>query len=136
MIPGRPASRFVPARSLVMALSLAGAACLAQCAPSPPAPTWSDFGGDLRNGKLLLGRYSCGACHEIPGVEGANGLVGPPLGAFSRRTMIAGMLPNTPSNLVLWLRHPQSVTPGNAMPDVGLTDPQARDIAAYLYARP
>jgi cytochrome c1 len=49
--------------------------------------------------------------------------------------MIAGLLPNTPANLVLWLRHPQSVTPGNAMPDLGLTETQARDIAAYLYAK-
>ena len=48
--------------------------------------------------------------------------------------MIAGVLPNTPENLVHWLRSPQAVVPGNAMPDVGLSDAQARDIAAYLYA--
>jgi cytochrome c1 len=71
----------------------------------------------------------------MPGVEDANGLVGPPLATFSRRTMIAGLLPNTPPNLVLWLQHPQSVTPGNAMPDLGLTDVQARDIAAFLYKK-
>jgi cytochrome c1 len=114
-------------------LALACAAILPACAPSPAAPHWSNFGGDPGRGALLVGRYSCGACHQIPDVEDANGLVGPPLGAFSRRTMIAGLLPNTPPNLVLWLRHPQSVTPGNAMPDLGLTDAQARDIAAYLY---
>ena len=71
----------------------------------------------------------------MPGVPNANGLVGPPLGGFARRTVIAGVLPNTPPNLVLWLRNPQAVTPGNAMPNVGLTDGQARDIAAYLYAK-
>jgi cytochrome c1 len=105
------------------------------CAPSPAAPEWANFGGDPDRGALLVGRYSCGACHHIPGVQEANGEVGPPLGGFARRTVIAGMLPNTPSNLVLWLRHPQAVTPGNAMPDMGLSDAQARDIAAFLYAR-
>ena len=47
--------------------------------------------------------------------------------------MIAGMLPNTPDNLVLWLQRPQSVVPGNGMPDMGLSPRQAHDIAAYLY---
>jgi cytochrome c1 len=121
------------AASALAVTSLAGAGVLTACAPSPAAPRWSNFGGDPSRGALLVGRYSCGACHEIPGVEDANGLVGPPLAAFSRRTMIAGLLPNTPPNLVHWLRHPQAVTPGNAMPDLGITDAQARDIAAYLY---
>ena len=116
-------------------LVIAGAAVLSACAPSPPAPKWPNFGGDPQRGELLVGRYSCGACHQMPGVEEADGLVGPPLATFSRRTMIAGLLPNTPPNLVLWLRHPQAVTPGNAMPDLGLTDAQARDIAAYLYTK-
>lgn len=76
---------------------------------------------------------SCGACHAVPGVPQADGMVGPPLVHFARRTVVAGMLPNTPSNLVLWIRFPQSVVPGNAMPDTGLSDAQARDVAAYLY---
>ena len=47
--------------------------------------------------------------------------------------MIAGELPNSPPNLVRWLLNPPSVEPGTAMPDLGLTDQQAHDIAAYLY---
>jgi cytochrome c1 len=77
-------------------------------------------------------RASCGSCHEIPGVQEADGLVGPPLTHFSQRTMIAGLLPNTPANLEYWLQQPQAVTPGNGMPDLGLSDHDARDIAAYL----
>ncbi|HEY5289367.1 MAG TPA: c-type cytochrome, partial [Caulobacteraceae bacterium] len=100
----------------------------------PPAePTWAKFGGNPGQGAILFGRFSCGACHEVAGVVGANGKVGPPLSTFADRTMIAGVLPNTPENLVRWLRQPQAVVPGNAMPDVGLSDAQARDIAAYLY---
>jgi cytochrome c1 len=63
----------------------------------------------------------------------ANGMVGPPLDHFARRTIVAGLLPNTPANLVLWIRNPQQVVPGNAMPAAGLDDQQAGDIAAYLY---
>jgi len=74
----------------------------------------------------------CGACHQIPGVVGADGQVGPPLAGFGRRTIIAGVLPNTPANLVRWLRSPQSVKPGDAMPDTGLTAQEAHDAAAYL----
>ena len=48
-------------------------------------------------------------------------------------TTIAGMLRNEPRHLVTWLRHPQQVVPGNAMPEMGLDERDARDIAAYLY---
>jgi cytochrome c1 len=89
--------------------------------------------GDASQGAIEISRSGCGSCHEIPGVEHAVGLVGPPLNHFSRRTMIAGLLPNTPPNLIHWLQYPQAVVPGNAMPDGGLDDRQARDIAAYLY---
>lgn len=99
------------------------------CGPSGAPPGGS---GNPAEGRTEVTRQQCGACHEIPGVQQASGLVGPPLEHFGRRTMIAGLLPNTPDNLVRWLRNPQAITPGNAMPDVGLTDRQARDIAAYL----
>lgn len=49
------------------------------------------------------------------------------------RTIIAGKLSNAPGNMVRWLRDPQAVVPGNAMPDQDLTEQEARDIAAYLY---
>lgn len=127
----RPVPRAGPP---LIAAALAAATLLGACGRRPAAPTWPDFGGNADRGSVLVGRFSCGACHEISGVEGAHGLVGPPLATFSRRTMIAGVLPNTPENLVLWLRHPQHVVPGNAMPDVGLSDAEARDIAAFLYA--
>ena len=106
---------------------------LAACAPKP-RPLWPGFGGDPKRGALVIIRGSCGDCHEIPGIQAAHGLVGPPLAHFGRRTVVAGMLPNTPENLAWWIRHPQAVVPGNAMPEAGLTDQQARDAAAYLYS--
>jgi cytochrome c1 len=91
------------------------------------------LGGDPNHGKELIRQYGCGACHIIPGIGDAHGLVGPPLLYFSQRTMIAGELPNSLPNLVHWIEHPREVEPKTAMPDLGLTADQATDIAAYLY---
>jgi cytochrome c1 len=66
-------------------------------------------------------------------VHNADGNVGPPLTRFGDRTYIAGMLRNTPPNLIRWIREPQAVIPGNAMPNMGISEVDARDIAAYLY---
>jgi cytochrome c2 len=89
--------------------------------------------GDIKNGAALIARNGCGACHLIPGISGADGRVGPPLNLIGGQTIVAGLLPNTPDNLVTWIRTPQSVVPGNAMPNLELSDHEARDIAAYLY---
>ncbi len=106
---------------------------LGGCGPSAPKPERSSTVGDAEAGAIWIGRSGCGSCHQIPGIMHANGLVGPPLIHFSRRTIIAGYLPNTRENLVRWIQHPQRLAPGNAMPEAGLTDQQARDIAAYLH---
>jgi cytochrome c2 len=90
-------------------------------------------GGDPERGKLAITTYGCGACHVVPGVRGANGLVGPPLTQFARRAYIAGEAPNTTRALVEWISSPQSIEPGTAMPNLGVTEARARDIAAYLY---
>jgi cytochrome c1 len=89
--------------------------------------------GSPQRGRALIVHYGCGACHTIPGIYTARGLVGPPLFFWSRRTMIAGELPNNPANLVRWIENPPAIEPGTAMPNLGVTPPQARDIAAYLY---
>jgi cytochrome c2 len=89
--------------------------------------------GNARHGAALISQVGCGSCHSIKGISGADGLVGPPLDTIGRRVIIAGLLPNTPENLVAWLKDPQKIVPGNAMPDMGLNERQARDIAAYLY---
>jgi cytochrome c len=74
----------------------------------------------------------CAACHTIPGVAGAYGDIGPSLKGIAKHPQIAGKLPNTNTNMVKWLMHPQQVSPGTAMPELGLTREQAGKIAAYL----
>lgn len=90
-------------------------------------------GGDIHRGAELIGRYRCGSCHIIPGIPDARGNVGPPLIYFGERTFVGGEVPNTPPNLIQWIQSPKSIEPGTAMPDLGVTEQQARDIAAYLY---
>lgn len=120
----------------ILALALATALLLTACTvwgngigkPAVPVP-----GGQADNGPSAMRAYGCISCHTIPGVRGANGKVGPPLTDWSQRGYIAGMLPNTPDNLIHWIKNPQSVVPGNDMPNLGVSDSDARDIAAYLY---
>jgi cytochrome c len=121
------------ARSWLLAASLLAAAGLAQAQSERAHPAWNVPGGDARRGHHLVAELGCGGCHTIPGVRNARGNVGPPLIAFGDRRFIAGMLPNEPANLLRWIEHPQSVVPGNAMPEMGISEAQARDIAAYLY---
>lgn len=89
--------------------------------------------GDPKLGKAAIRRYGCGACHTIPGIPGAQGIVGPPLIKIARRAYLAGLLPNTPDNMVRWLKNPPEVDPSTAMPVMGLTEAEARHISAYLY---
>jgi cytochrome c len=114
-------------------LAVAALLALGACSREAERPVWPASVGDADRGKSTITAAACGACHQIPGVLHAIGMVGPPLDHFSRRTMVAGLLPNTPANLVEWIRYPQSIVPGNAMPDSKLSDAQAKDVAAYLY---
>lgn len=90
-------------------------------------------GGYADRGQRILVQRRCGSCHTIPGIRNANGVFGPPLRAFARRSYIAGNFPNDPNYLVHWIMSPPSMKPKTAMPDLGLSEQQARDVAAYLY---
>lgn len=88
--------------------------------------------GNPDQGQALIETLGCGSCHVIPGILNAHGQVGPPLTQMARRQYIAGMLRNKPENMVQWLRSPQRIVPGNAMPDLGISEHDGRQIAAYL----
>jgi cytochrome c len=88
--------------------------------------------GDAERGRRTIERYGCGSCHTIPGVHGADKLVGPSLERMASRTYVAGVLVNRPDNLVAWIQDPPGIDPLTAMPRLGVTEPEARDIATYL----
>ena len=87
---------------------------------------------DAKAGRIAAERYLCATCHVIPGIVGADRHVGPPLSGMGRRATIGGLLPNTPENMVRWLKDPRAVDPRSTMPALHLTDQDARDIAAFL----
>ncbi|HYD63553.1 MAG TPA: c-type cytochrome [Noviherbaspirillum sp.] len=89
--------------------------------------------GDAKAGERALQQYLCVTCHEIPDVVGANRHVGPPLAGIAGRRYIGGVAPNTPENMVRWLMDPKQFDPHSAMPNLGVPEQDARDIAAFLY---
>jgi len=111
------------------------AVCLASSAGQSEAlESWSGpVDGDPARGAAEIRDVGCGSCHMIPGIAGADGLVGPPLDFISRRIYLAGVLRNTPQNMMAWLQDPQKFVPGNAMPNMNLSEEQSRNITAYLY---
>ena len=90
-------------------------------------------GGEPERGKAAIGKYGCAGCHTIPGIPDATATVGPPLSNIASRQILGGHLTNTPDNMRHWIQKPQEVDPKNVMPDMGVTDQDARDITAYLY---
>lgn len=87
---------------------------------------------DAQRGRTALQQYACVACHTIPGITGADARVGPPLAGIASRLMLGGVIPNSRDNMVRWIRFPQEVAPLTAMPGLGVTERDARDMAAYL----
>ena len=123
-----------PRRSLPLLLFLLlGSACQDEAGAAEAVDRPFMPGGDAERGAEFIEVYGCPACHTIPGIPEAQALVGPPLTGWVERVYIAGAVPNTPDNLLLWLQDPQQIEPGTAMPDMGITEQVARDIGAYLY---
>ncbi len=115
------------------ALFIATIVCLALSACDKSSQLPPGVTGDPERGKLLLQQYGCGSCHTIPGVAVSRGNVGPPLEAIRSRVYLAGVLPNTPQNMVRWIRVPQEIDPRTAMPNLQVPEQHAQDMVAYLY---
>jgi cytochrome c oxidase subunit 2 len=74
----------------------------------------------------------CGACHRVRGTE-AGGILGPDLThLMSRRTIAAGLLPNTPGNLAAWISNAQALKPGSRMPTLALSGNDLAAVIGYL----
>lgn len=109
-------------------------ACDSRDEPTPPAAPAAL--GNSQQGQRLLAQFQCGACHQIPGVPAARSLVGPTLAHLAQQSYIAGQFPNQPDVLVRWIVDPPAMQPGTLMPAMGVSEQQARDMAAYLYGLP
>lgn len=107
-------------------------AVLASACGSREAPSRVD-GGDPERGRLLTQQYQCAACHFIPEVQGAGGDAGPSLQYMGRLSYIAGGIPNQPENMIRFLQNPPAVKPGTLMPALGISEEEARHMAAFMY---
>jgi cytochrome c2 len=92
-------------------------------------------GGDFARAPNIIRRYGCAGCHTIPGIPGGDGQVGGALADIKHRVYVGGVITNSPDNLVRWLVSPQTFSPRSAMPATGISEAEARDVAAYLYSR-
>lgn len=118
---------------LVMATFTAG--CQPASSPPPSTNAQAVIGNALQ-GQRLLAQYQCGSCHSISGVLGAKGTLATPLDDFSQRSYIAGKIPNEPEALAAWIAQPHALIATTTMPDLAVSPQDARDMAAYLWARP
>jgi cytochrome c len=107
---------------------------LAGCDQQPPASEPLS-GGNPRVGQQLIARYGCAACHQIKGIARSESKVGPSLKDIRDSSYVGGVLPNSADNLMRWIMHPRAYSPNTAMPELGVTQPEARDMAAYLYSQ-
>jgi cytochrome c len=128
----RVTTALVATLGTVAVLTLALVGCRAPDVRTPTAAVTE--GGDQASGREAIVVHGCGACHRIPGIPNADALVGPPLDSWSRRSFIAGTLPNTAENLAVWLEDPQEIRPGSAMPTLEMSETEIADIVAYLFS--
>lgn len=123
-------------RLLLLAVLLMGGVILTNCGDARRT-TRTVAGADIVAGREAVVRLGCASCHAVPGVRGVGGVashVGPPLEGYAARRYIAGTLANTDENLIRWIQDPQAIRPGSAMPNLGVGETDARNIAAYLYS--
>lgn len=104
---------------------------LNELTPAPNVP------GDPNAGRRLFIERGCGGCHAIRGLAGADGVAGPRLDNTVVRPTIGGNeIPTSPQNLAHWIQDPVSLKPNTTMPKPGVSEADARDIAAFLYSLP
>src|SRR5205085_8348336 len=121
-------------RPIALLLMIGMAAVFVACEEDETIKRASELtGGNPAQGRAKIEYYGCGACHTIPGVNGAKALVGPELTHFASRVYVAGVLPNSPQNVIRWIQNPKQVDGLTAMPNLNVSEEDARDIAGYLY---
>jgi cytochrome c len=116
----------------ILAAALLLGLVLVSCSDPTVSADAPSVGGDASRGREKIAYYGCGSCHTIPGIIGAQGLVGPPLTGIANRVYLAGVLVNNSGNMARWIENPQAVDQLTVMPNLHVTPDDASDIASYL----
>jgi len=133
--PGKPIRSISTELTLLAASAKPQAEGAAQPAGLEPRIEAKEI-GNVELGREFWVMKGCGGCHVAPNIPGG-GQIGPNQQHFSERPTIAGgVLPNTPEAVQRWIKNPQAVKPGTLMPDLSVTDEQARHLTAFLYSLP
>jgi cytochrome c oxidase subunit 2 len=86
-------------------------------------------------GEKLWTAKGCLACHALNAVDAPKGMVGPNLANVGARSYLAaGTLKNTDENMARWIRDPHAIKKGVLMPNLGVTEEEARALVAFLRA--
>ncbi|MBA2627709.1 MAG: cytochrome c, partial [Gemmatimonadales bacterium] len=110
-----------------------GKAPSAQAPSTQIAPPPSAGGPDTTGGAKLFAAKGCVGCHALSATNASKGLIGPNLSNVgARRYIAAGTLLNTDENLARWIHNPQAIKVGVLMPNLGVSDEDARTLAQYL----
>ncbi|HEY7389437.1 MAG TPA: cytochrome c oxidase subunit II [Bryobacteraceae bacterium] len=94
---------------------------------APPVPPE----GVAAQGERLFRERKCGDCHAVS-LSDTRALIGPPLTHVASRMQLGGDRANTPENMALWVNEPQSIKPGNRMPDQHLAASEVQALTAYM----
>jgi cytochrome c oxidase subunit 2 len=98
------------------------------------SPAASPTDPEQAEGRKVFTSKPCASCHTIHGTS-ASASIGPDLTHLASRSYIAaGLLQNTRGSLAAWIADPQTIKPGNNMPNVPLTANELRAVSAYLAA--
>jgi cytochrome c oxidase subunit 2 len=82
-------------------------------------------------GSRIFQQQKCGDCHTVSSTD-SRSLIGPPLAHISGRRLLGGEIPNNAANLTRWIVEPQSIKPGNRMPNPRLSSSDSRLLTTYL----
>ncbi|MFA9432988.1 cytochrome c oxidase subunit II [Egicoccus sp. AB-alg2] len=96
------------------------------------APVGAEVTETTAEGERLFFATGCADCHAVRGTN-AIGAIGPDLSHLaSRRTLAAGIVPNTREQLGRLIVDPWGVKPGNPMPPTVLSDEELEALLDYL----
>ncbi len=76
---------------------------------------------DIKEGRAIMDNNKCFSCHSINGVGGT---VAPSLNGVKYR--------KSPEMIFRWIKSPDSIKPGTAMPQYPFANDQIRKIISYL----